>query len=288
MEFPPTYVSFTIPSGATSGARITINEDGSGEIRVYDSTGCLVDIIGGTNGDIISKSCSTVGEVIVSQGVITIKNQGATEQATLFVPGISDPRGSLLIDSGYTGGGTTDESVGVLLAAGDSAFPIGDVDNMPHVYVYNRTQAPSAPVVPAYIGVSGAVVKLDENTNLPVAKATATINAAGNWAQGASIAGSYGPLTWWYNGLDDIHLMGVFHATAAGPSTIIATGLPAANMTNLGGVAIVGAASRISGGTGTMGLYLNSSGELRSNGGLVVANGDSFTINATIPLGNIP
>lgn len=57
MEFPnPSYTTFTIPTGATSGQRITFNELGDGKIRVYDHNGNLVDYIGGTSGEITSEN----------------------------------------------------------------------------------------------------------------------------------------------------------------------------------------------------------------------------------------
>lgn len=55
MQFPgPAYVTFVIPTGATSGQRIVFNESGSGTIRVYDSSNTLVAEIGGNDGRILS------------------------------------------------------------------------------------------------------------------------------------------------------------------------------------------------------------------------------------------
>lgn len=47
MEFPTTYDTFTIPTGATTGARIVINEDNTGTIRVYNQNDILVAEISG-------------------------------------------------------------------------------------------------------------------------------------------------------------------------------------------------------------------------------------------------
>jgi len=59
MEFPNTYQQvLTIPTGATTGARIVINGI-TGTIQVYNSSNVLVDTIGGSTGAILSTDGSS-------------------------------------------------------------------------------------------------------------------------------------------------------------------------------------------------------------------------------------
>lgn len=107
------------------------------------------------------------------------------------------------------------------------------------------------------------------------------------WVTGPGGSGSYPPLKWRLDAEDNVHLFGVFHPSTASPDGVIASGLPVVNLTHLGGVAVVGAIPRFQGGAGTITAYLNDTGQLRMNLSPTLAAGDSFMVNALIPLGNL-
>jgi hypothetical protein len=108
------------------------------------------------------------------------------------------------------------------------------------------------------------------------------------WATGPGGGGAYPDLMYRLDAEDNLHLFGTFHTTTTTPSSPAVTGLPAVNQTTLGGVAVLGAIVRFQGAVGTLGGYVNNTGELRFGNSLTYAINDSFMVNAIIPLGNIP
>lgn len=130
------------------------------------------------------------------------------------------------------------------------------------------------------------LVMPDRGSIFPLSATWQTPAMGAGWANGPGGSGSYPPLKWRKDGLDNVHIFGVFHATSTSPG-VIASGFPGVNMTNLGGVSVAGALPRFQGGAGTIAAYLNNSGELRSALGPTIAVGDTFMINAKVPLGNL-
>lgn len=64
MQFPTQFPFLVIPTGASTGQRITINYGNDGKIKVYDSSGNLVDALGGPQGQFILYDSS--GNMVVS------------------------------------------------------------------------------------------------------------------------------------------------------------------------------------------------------------------------------
>lgn len=107
------------------------------------------------------------------------------------------------------------------------------------------------------------------------------------WATGTGIGGTYPPLRYRLDAEDNIHLFGVFHATAANPVAPIATGFPLINFTNTGGVGVAGVAAKMAAGSTYIPMYINDTGQLRSTNLPTIAANDTFMINALVPIGNL-
>lgn len=128
----------------------------------------------------------------------------------------------------------------------------------------------------AIMAVDGSVIKKSATWQTPT--------MGTGWATGPGGSGSYPPLQWRYDAEDNVHIFGTFHTTTTTPSAPMATGFPATVGTNVapGGVAV-----NVSG-TGTVcGWYLNNAGEMRINSHPTYATGDTFTVNAVVPLGHL-
>lgn len=163
------------------------------------------------------------------------------------------------------------------MSAGNSASNTGDVD-----YAHARLDFSD-------FWLSGTMrktfVPAGQSTPTPVT-AHAPIMGTG-WATGPGGGGAYPPLQYLLDAEDNIHVFGTFHTTSTTPNGIVATGFPVTNQTNLGGVGVLGSATRFQGAVGALGLYINNVGELRSSNTLTYVANDSFMINAKVPVGNL-
>lgn len=156
MEFPSNVQSFlVIPTGATTGQRITINYNNDGEIKVYDSAGNLVDIIGGIHGAIHQIDSVSGAELLIQDGTIQFAAPSGLGSTIESFP----PNGGILaFDSGYDGLGLDIESVSLWLYQGNSGGPINDTSTQPRAVIWNNNVAGGGQQVPAYVWVSGAIV----------------------------------------------------------------------------------------------------------------------------------
>jgi hypothetical protein len=254
---------------ATSGERITLNEAGDNSLKVYDSTGAVTADIGGANGDISTTSGTSTTSL--SGGGLVFTDAGANNTGASSTM-ISDGPGAVRIDSGYEGGGGPNLAARITISEGDSTLPLS-----PSVTVTERTGTYKANLL-----VSGAVVKADLAGN---AESWTDAVMGTGWAQGTGIGGSYPNLRWRRDGEDNIHLVGVYHATSTSPSSLMATGLPGVNLG--GDVSPAGAATRMSSTPSAISTYVNASGEFRGQGLPTIAVNDTFMINAKIPIGNL-
>lgn len=271
MQFPvPAYTSFTIPTGATSGARITFNELGDGTIRIYNSANNLVDIIGGTDGAI--EQFSGTVTFSIDAGVITFKD-GSTPG-----PGgvISEIGRTLSLSSGFEGAGGTNVSAEIQLFSGDTTNPSEDAQ--PRLSVTEQTST-----VPANVYVSGFIQKSDLTGTVVSAWQTPTYNA--NWASGTTfntIAG-LAPLSYLLNADDTVTVFGTWVAGATVPGNAVFN-FPAAYRPKKQ-VAVL--AQRNSGGTLAVGSMLITTGgnfDAFSQMGIGPVASAEYQVNATFPL----
>lgn len=134
------------------------------------------------------------------------------------------------------------------------------------------------------VGVTGAVRKTDLLGNF----SSAFLPTMGTgWAQGSSGTGAWPSLKYMLDSEDNLHIMGTFNATLATSNPIIATGLPPTTSAS-GNVCVAGGAVRFVGAAnGVLPCYINPMGQLRHQNSPPLTVGDSFMLNAVIPLGNI-
>jgi hypothetical protein len=131
---------------------------------------------------------------------------------------------------------------------------------------------------------NGHWLKLTPGSDTPVTWTAPTMSTG--WATGpVAGGGSYPPLKYKLLPNDCVHVFGSFHATVASPTSPIATGFPTVNFTNTGGVGVAGVAAKIAAGSTYIPLYLNDTGQLRAAATPTIASGDTFMINAIVPLG---
>jgi hypothetical protein len=274
MQYPvPAYTSFTIPTGATSGARITFNENGNGEILVYNASGVVVDSIGGNNGAIISYSTGPNASVeIVNGGIFFGGAPGFTGAASIMSDNTTG--GSLSVDSGVGALFPYADSANFTLVGGtNSAAPGG---TGPHATLVDDNASSQVD-----LRLSGAVVKTDLSGNM-VTWQTPTMQTG--WATGTGVGGNYPPLQWRLDAENNVHIHGTFHATAATPATPIASGFPLISGTNVG---VAGATPLITSNSFSLAVYLSDTGVLDATSTTGIANTNTFIINAKIPLGNL-
>jgi hypothetical protein len=288
-----------LPTGATSGSRIVLDGE-SGLILIYDADNNLIasispdDTTDAAGNTILQGITDYVGSEYVQMDVGNLYLGVLPDPANpAFVPvpgllGIKGDSSSIglqsaanqdLPDSSFL------ECVSGVLAAGTGH------DTYPHHQVNGDIWV----VVDALQGgnphnnnaLIAAPVPLGQS--FPVAETWHDVTLGTGWATGPGISGSYPPLQFRRDGLDNVHLFGTFHATSTTPSTIIGTGLIGVNLATLGGVSVIGPAQRMVSTGGAIPMYAENTGAIRSAAlPTPIAVNDTFMINQSYPLGNIP
>lgn len=278
MEFPvPAYTSFTIPTGATTGARITFNEFGDGLIRVYNSLGRLVDTVGGDKGDIISFGLFGP-DIAMEAGVLLFGSAAAGFSPAANIKSPSTNLGILELSSGASlaGVGNLDPAV-IDIQAGVDNLATGNA-NSPRLIVRDG-HADSA----CDIHVSGSIVKSDLTINgVPLTWQNPAY--AANWSAGASASGLGGDGLQFHLMPDDTLWLFGLATAAAGAGTTVFT-LPAGSrpvsgtphgqcLLDRGGVLSIQEMAITGAGTVFIGFTPNA--------------GDTISVNFNIPLKNVP
>lgn len=269
--------TFTVPSFATSGARVVL--DGvSGTISVYNSSNQKTAQIGGSSGQILAQSSTVFAELLNGALLIGKMVSGVPDTAdaaqVVYVPGSVD---FTLIKSHLNNAGGLTDAAEILLfpgAAGISPPQIGF-----------RDAAGNAPVE---AGVFGALTYMD-NTNALAQWQYPGVNAPlnANWATNTTFNGltGYAPLQYRLTGMDQGEIYGGFKAGATAPTNPVLT-LPAAYRPANGAMPV--SVMKNTAGTVTMGhAYISASGNIdlfASAGGVGITANAEYLIWGTWPL----
>lgn len=189
-----------------------------------------------------------------------------------------DTNGSNLIATSPTKG-TNNDAVQMILVSGVDGANTGA--NVPHVTFRDGN---GTTLVDLHL--SGNIIPVDTAGN--VLHWNAPTMQTG-WASGpVSGGGSFPPLQWRYGDADDVWVFGTFRATTATPNALVAAGFPHVNITGpLGGVGVMSGITRLAGGNGACGGYLNDTGQFRVQTAPTIAANDTFMVNCRVPLGNL-
>jgi hypothetical protein len=285
MDFPPNYIaSLVIPTGASSGQRITINYQNDGEIKVYDSNGNLVSGMGGPNGEIFSIDPVLGTQIIIRNGQIFWVDPSITGNLNgeiAWTSGVTtnDPA-SLDLFSGSNL--TDDQAVGLTLVSGPASTTSQDAKA--HIEIHPSSSGTGIDVPDFW--VPGAVIKCDTSVP-PVSYKWQTPNAAANWS---NVSARYR-----FDALDHIEWEGRFDftgtgSTGAGGALVLSAAVPSTPDYRppndrpfsipqySSGMALKGPAAAVMRADGQLQIYWN-------NG---IATGDRFFVNdIKATLGNL-
>jgi hypothetical protein len=265
--------SLTIPTGATTGARIVI--DGvTGLISVYNSSNLLVDTIGGSFGDIISYATGLTLDVALSEGSIEFgtSSSGFTGAGSLTGDLLSG--GGLLLSTG-TGDATHDDALELVFRAGDTGQTTGS-STAPKVIVGDAALSSAADV-----WVTGSVIAADVATQSAETWHAPSFGA--NWANGPS-GGTVQLVQYRRDCQDNLVIVGTCHTTSAAPAATLFT-LPAGYRPTIEQrlPTVINTA-----GTITIRLMqILSSGAVQVFPALAAANVD-VAFSVAVPLGHLP
>lgn len=283
----------TLPSGATTGARIVL--DGAGDrILVYDTDNNLIASIAPTQGiddqgtPYLEGIVDYSGDEYVQMGfgnllLGVMSSDPAVQPGEVSIIGDS----SRIVLQSAVNADLPDPSF-IEIVGGDNSAGTGTLTYPHHefrgdLWIHQDTTG----LLPSEtFTLIASFTESGSGTTKPETWHDVTMGTG--WAAGPGGSGSYPPLQFRRDGLNNAHLFGTFHATSTTPAAVLGTGLPHVNMTNLGGVSVVGAATRMSSTPSAIPLYVNSAGELRNAALPAIAINDTWMVNAKFPLGDIP
>lgn len=281
MQFPvPAYTSFTIPTGATTGQRITFNEFGDGTIRIYNTTGVLVDIIGGPLGAIINLSVpgsGFVGSVQMVNGQLVFGDQSGGTTGAGSMGGDLAAGGSLFIDSGVSV--TKTDACDFTIRAGTDNQTTGS-PNTPRVILQDIDGTSDVDLF-----LSGSIIQTSKN-GIPFTWQVPVLS--GSFALGSAFLATYQNLQYRFDAQDNLALAGAFNSTAAqaaGKYTLFT--LPAvyrpARSYRTTGVQMTSADAWVT----AVAFDVLTTGAVQFVTPSAISIGDSFYIDTWVPLGDI-
>jgi len=284
MQFIGNFVTFLIiPTGATTGQRITINLNNDGEIKVYNSTGNLVDEIGGSDGRIIAYDNSGTRFVAMLDGqfldgAIVAGVPDTANAGRLFSLLTGSPNfGARTFIQSPMGGNTVIADRAILnLASGSASAPLFK----PRVILGDQ-----AGTAEALFLLSGEVIKTD-TTGGPYTWQTPVLGAG--WATGSSTAGAaFEPIAYRLDAEDNLVISGTFHATSTTPAspifTLSAPYIPP-NSIRHACSSFSAAGGLINSSTGIM---VANDGTVNINNAVAIILNQNYCVHGTFPLYNI-
>lgn len=282
--------SLTLPSGATSGARIVLDGE-SDTILVYDDTNALIASVAPADGTDPFGNTVLFGITQYTGGEYIQMGFGNFLLGILGVAGANPGELSIIGDNSAVallspnGPGAHQGQISYLeLHSGDTSAGTGAA-TMPHTEArgdiwVNVQDTATQPF--NNFSILACTVPPGQGNPIPVTKKDATMGTG--WAQGTGIGGAYPNLQFWRDPMDNERINGVFHATSTTPSTLIATGLDKVSGSS---VSPAGPATLLAASGQTIACYLNMNGELRAQALPTIAVNNTFILNATVPLRNL-
>lgn len=209
MEFPvPAYTSFTIPTGATTGATVVFNENGSGTIRVYNASDVLTDEIGGSFGaiNIAGAYAGNADSRIVGGAIEFGTAPGFSNPSRIHANPASLGAGQFFFDSGKPTGVGLDEVILGLISGANAQAP--GQTTTPYAYITDGNTSSATD-----FRLSGAVIATDNSSSPETWHAP---NYRAGYANGNAFSGLGG------DGLqirrmaeDDVWILGLTDASGA-------------------------------------------------------------------------
>lgn len=288
-----------LPTGATSGSRIVLDGQ-SGIILVYDQFNNLI-------ASVSPKQTTDAAGNTILEGIANYVGSEYVQMdvGNLFLGVLPNPADPTFVPVPGLAGIKGDSSAIILQSAANQDLPdpsfiicVSGVDTAgtghatyPHHEILGDiwvvVDAPQGGNPKNNNALIAAPVPIGQSNPIPETWHPVTLGTG--WATGPGISGSYPPLQFRRDGLDNIHLFGTFHATSTTPSTIIGTGLIGVNLATLGGVSVIGPAQRMISTGGAIPMYAENTGAIRSAAlPSPISVNDTFMVDQSYPLGNIP
>lgn len=279
MEFPvPAYTSFTIPTGATTGARITFNETGDGSIKVYNSLNVLVAEIN-TSGDVISYPTVNAAIVQLSNGRIQFGNDDTNSP---YIRAGDTTGGNIEHNTGIDLLGTTNDALWVEEQSGKGGKKTGD-STAPHMAIFDQLGTSAADFY-----VSGSMIATDLSGALRTWQ-TPTYNTG--WTGLTTFAGITPVPTLRYRltAENEVWFYGCFGINAAGAGGV-PFAVPSGYFDSAKALSFPIQELPATGLPFTWGFgYVTTGGNFHVDipAGFTRNNGDTFFVNVKCPLGNL-
>lgn len=275
MQFQGQYQrSLTIPTGATSGARIVIDGN-AGTISVYNASNQLVTLIGGSDGS-LTVFGSTVFAKLVS-GAIQLGQivNGAPDTANAGqMLAVSGAPGDLIIESAVDPGIPSNDRASIGLFGGAQNQKTGSTGN-PTIQVFDTAGNSDVD-----INLSGTVIQ-NQDVPIPYSWTEPPLNAG--WDTAAIRSGR--PFQVRRDAQNNVVLTGSLDTTSTTPANPICN----VGFTFSSNQSFVVVHQNSGGSLVNMCVgFVTTTGQLEIFSAGSIAVGDIFTFNATLPIGTIP
>lgn len=292
--------SITLPTGATSGARIVLDGDGD-RIFVYNADDQLIASIAPSNGTdpfgnpyregIVDYAGGPTGEYVQLGfgNVLLASAPDPDDPSYMPVPGeVSIIGDSSRIALQSAANQDLPDHSFIEIVSGVRAAGTGAALYPHHEFRGDIWMLQDLIAVPPKDSFNLIAAYTESGTGKVLPETWHPVTMGSGLAAGPGTGSGYPPLQFRRDGLDNVHAFGVFHATSTSVGPVLGSGLPPVNMANLGGVSVLGGAARMSTTPSQIPLYVNSAGELRATQLPTIAVNDTWMVNASYPQGNIP
>jgi hypothetical protein len=248
-------------------------------LTLYSAAG---NVFLGGDGQILSTG-SSGSTINIQDGQVTFETPG-NDSGALILQDFLSGNGSLSITAGAES--ATGRAACLDLHTSATTPTAGQQDTYPRLGVRDLGGASH----PAHLYVSGAVVKADGDAQ--ISEVWHTVGATGEpayatgWA-GGSTSGVFESLKYRLDAEDNVHIVGVCHATAAAPASTVFT-LPSAYCPAMKQRVLADTfVTQGSASTANAAAIVNTSGIVQLFASAAVASSQNFAVNVKFPLGGL-